>query len=97
VPNPPPDYGVACAGSGGFLPALELIDTLDGCFDAGDGGTFSVTNGLGGSVCLFVVGLATAQLPLPGGCTLWTIPSPANQLLPLYGAGPGNGNVSFSA
>ncbi len=97
TPNPAPEYGSACPGSGGFLPSLSLKQTLDGCFVPTDGVSFDVKGALGGSWCLFVLGTATANARLPGGCTLLVTPGPANQALPLFGAGPGNGWVSFSA
>ncbi len=97
VPNPAPEYGTACPGSGGFLPTLALKQTFDGCFAAGNGVSFDVAHALGGSTCLLLLGLSTAASPVAGGCTLLVTPEPANQAFPLFGSGAGNGAVSFSA
>ncbi len=97
VPNPAPEYGAACPGSGGFLPSLSLKATFDGCFAAGDGVSFDIKGGLGGSTCLLLLGLSTAAAPLPGGCSLLLAPTQANVVLPLFGAGPGAGAISFSS
>lgn len=97
VPNPEPDYGVSCAGTGGYAPTLGLPTSFDGCFEAGDTAAFAIEKGLGGSSCLLLVGVAPATIPIPGPCTLLVSPLPASATLPLFGSGPGNGAVAFSA
>lgn len=97
VPNPVPEYGVGCAGSGNFVPALSMKQSFDGCKHPGDSVTLDVKNGIGGSFCVLVFGTQAATMPLAGGCTLLTIPSPATTTLPLFGIGPGNGAIAVSA
>lgn len=84
-------YGVGCAGSGGFVPRVELA----GCASPGGNVTLHVTKGLGGSTAILFFGLTKAQAPLGGSCFLNVAPLLGGVLaLPLGGAGPGMGSVT---
>ncbi|MBI4880227.1 MAG: FG-GAP repeat protein [Planctomycetes bacterium] len=84
-------YGTGCAGSGGFIPDFAM----SGCATAGESLSFSITNGLGGSLAWLFVGATQAALPMGAGCTLnvWPAIGPLGPL-PLSGSGPGNGSIS---
>lgn len=97
VPNPPPEYGTGCPGSGGFAPEFSLDLSYDGCVFPGTNLAFSLSNGLGGSVALLLFGLSNTQAPVTPECNLLVSPSPINVVVPLLGAGPGGGAISFSS
>ncbi|MBI4878312.1 MAG: FG-GAP repeat protein [Planctomycetes bacterium] len=83
-------YGAGCAGSGGFAPALALT----GCPAPTQVVQLSLTEGLGGSLALFLFGGGQASVPIGGGCTFLLSPVlPLQSILPLGGAGPGNGSI----
>lgn len=87
-------YGSGCAGSGGFVPLLEL----DGCAAENQTVTLSISQGLGGSSALLLFGLAPGVTPLGPNCSILVTPLLGNPLpLPLFGANgvPGAGNISF--
>lgn len=85
-------YGKGCAGSGGFTPLL----TVTGCSNQGATINLSIRNTLGGSMALLALGLAPATAPLSANCTLNVAPLlPITITLPMMGAGPGNGAISF--
>lgn len=88
-------YGVGCAGSGGFVPRLEL----GGCSTPGGNVSLEVTKGLGGSTALLFFGVVRGQTPIGGnGCFLNVSPLLATILaLPLGGAGPGAGSIVVPA
>lgn len=88
-------FGSGCAGTGGFVPALEAAS----CPDPGIGGTLALrlADGLGGAVSMFVLGLNQTALPLGGGCTFHVQPALVSFLVPSGGAGPGNGFVLLAA
>jgi hypothetical protein len=83
-------YGAGCDGSGGFLPTVAV----DGCTVPGGPVTIAIENGLGGATAILFLGASEASLPLQGGCTL-LVDIAAAFALPLGGAGPGNGSISF--
>lgn len=75
-------YGAGCAGTGGFVPQLQL----NGCAEAGGAVTLDISNGLGGSNALLFLGLGRANISLSIGCAFLlssVIPSPVT--LPLGG------------
>ena len=85
-------YGAGCAGSGGFVPSL----TVDGCPIVGNTLQFTVSNGLGGSTAIFLLGVGQANVPVGGGCSLLiNTVFPATFSVPLGGAGNGGGSVTF--
>lgn len=85
-------YGSGCAGSGGFVPTLEL----SGCGAPGDAIRFAIDDGPGGALALFFLGTARTSLPLGNGCTFLTSPFSAPPLaLPLIGQNPGEGELVF--
>lgn len=86
-------YGAGCAGSGGFTPSLSIT----GCPAPGQPISINVTQGLGGSQALILVGVATSAAPLGGGCTLLVQPTPLTISFPLGGASPGTGSASLPA
>lgn len=96
-PNPVPEYGIGCPGSGGFVPRLAMNETYDGCKKPGSSLGVSVSNALGGSYCLLMLGVNTAVLPLNPTCSLLLVPSASNAVLPLFGSGPGSGAISINA
>ncbi|MFG0317821.1 MAG: DUF6923 family protein [Planctomycetota bacterium JB042] len=86
-------YGAGCAGSGGFVPVLEVAPYLP---VAGTQIVVTVENGLGGAACHLFFGLNEAALPMGLGCALNVAPLfPVSIALPLGGAGPGNGQVTL--
>jgi len=87
----PKNYGVGCAGSGGFVPQLDVTPCE---ILAGGQVQLSITEGLGGSTAILVVGLGQAATPLGSGCFLNVAPLlPVQITLPLGGVGPGAGSV----
>lgn len=88
------EYGVGCAGAGGFVPALLAA----GCTRSGGAIAIGVAGALGHTSGLFLLGVGQAAQPLPGGCSLLV-----GALLPLTvpltfgGAGPGAGVVHMGA
>lgn len=97
MPNPASKFGTPCAGTGGFLPILGLPQSYDGCVFPGTSLTFTVSGGLGGSSALVLIGLAPTNTVLPNGCSVLVSPVVTVVPVPLFGAGPGNGSVSFGA
>lgn len=86
-------YGTGCAGSGGFVPRLQL----HGCPVVGNTVLLEVDQALGGSVALLFFGATTASFPLGGGCTYYLAPVLAPfAALPLLGSGPGDGSLVIS-
>ena len=87
------NFGAGCAGSGGFVPELEIF----GCASPGDQQVFSISKGLGGSQWLLLTGFGQAAAPIGGGCT-FNIATPIPAVigpLPLPGSGAGNGALAF--
>ncbi len=86
-------YGSGCAGSGGFVPALAL----SGCPAPNQTVQLTLSQGLGGSLALFLFGAGQGSLPIGGGCTFLLNPLlPLQFILPLGGTGPGNGSIVVS-
>jgi len=88
------EYGSGCAGSGGFTPHLGVR----GCPGAGGVLQVSITDGLGSSIALFIVGTAQASFPFGSKCSVLT--NPINIVpvaIPLAAGGPGDGEITFSA
>ncbi|MFH0946027.1 MAG: hypothetical protein V2A76_12580, partial [Planctomycetota bacterium] len=84
-------YGLGCAGSGNFVPALELT----GCPSPGETFHLLLTGGLGGATALLVLGQQAASVPI-GPCTLLVGGMlPLRPALPLLGTGPGNGTFDL--
>lgn len=87
------EYGTGCSGSGGFTPELDIT----GCAKSNGNISLSISGGLGGSSALLFVGVPQVSIPVPNTpCTLVTNPL-ITISLPLFGAGPGNGAISFPA
>lgn len=84
-------YGAGCAGSGGFVPAIDVT----GCLRTAEVATFSLTNSVGGTTALVFFGSAQASIPMPGQCQLLVNLLPISIALPVGGVGPGNGAVNF--
>ena len=84
-------YGVGCAGSGGFVPALSGA----GCASPGETFELVFENGLGGAAALLGLGTGQATLPLGAGCELAILPL-TGTLVPLVlsGTGPGGGSLT---
>lgn len=87
-------YGAGCAGSGGFVPGLQIT----GNFNPGGMLTVTVDQALGGAQAFLALGLNQAAIPMGGGCLLNVSPllifaGP----LPLSGAGAGNGMIALPA
>lgn len=59
-------YGEGLAGSGGYLPHNAGL----GSTNLGDAFTLTLDEGLGGALCVLVVGLAEASMPFMGGTFL---------------------------
>lgn len=89
--SPEAEYGAGCAGSGGFVPHLELAT----CPQAGANVTITLSQAKGGAQGLFFFGTAAAALPVNGtACKLLTAPLlPFFLSIPLSGSGPGTGGV----
>lgn len=86
-------YGAGCPGSGGFIPELRL----EGCPESGNPVVLSIDQALGGTSALLLFGLGPANIQF-GLCTLLVTPIlPAQIVLPLFGSGPGNGNIAVGA
>lgn len=91
--NPP--FGHGCAGSGGFVPSLDV----NGCAMPAMPLSFSISKGLGGSSAFLFVGLTQGSQAMGAGCTLNVSPllSLVVGPLPLAGVGPGTGALQFFA
>lgn len=86
-------FGVSCSGSGGFSPTLNI----SGCAISSGLLTLEVSGGVGGSVALLLFGPAAANSPIGFGCSLAVAPIlPATPLIPLFGAGDGQGAIAIS-
>lgn len=85
-------YSFGCAGSGGHRPKIFFT----GCLAPQGAANFHLTSGLGGSIAWLVFGHASTEVPMEGGCSLKVSPLlPIAVPLPLGGAGPGNGAITF--
>ena len=85
-------YGTGCAGTGGFVPSLDMT----GCPVTGGHVTLEIQNGLGPTFAFLFIGTAQTNIPMGGGCFLLTAPVVAIvNGLPIFGAGPGNGQLSL--
>jgi len=85
-------YGVACEGSGGFLPKLYL----SGSPEAGKRITVEVSRALGGSTALVRFARKRDSVPFQG-CTLYLGNLlGSTMLIPLSGSAPGEGTGSKS-
>jgi hypothetical protein len=86
-------FGGGCAGSGGFVPKLELT----GCPAAGADLVLHVMGALGGAPTFLVVGLVPAAAPAQGGCTLLVGQVIAGVFLgATQGAGAGGGALAVA-
>ncbi len=91
----PCEYGVGCAGSGGFVP--KLTSTPCGAVDVNSQLSMTISGALGGASATIFIGLQEAALPIGGsGCTLNVVPLLVNFTVPLGGAGPGAGFLTLS-
>jgi len=80
-------YGVGCAGTGGFTPALSG----GGCPAPGESITLGIAEGLGGAVGLLLFGTGTGDASVHG-CQVPLVPVlPLTLPLTLTGAGAGKG------
>ena len=87
------NYGIACPGSGGFWPLLEV----GGCPSPGEAVSVTVSQALGGGSATFLFGFNQAFTPLPNGCLLMVSPLlPLSFTVPLLGSGPGNGQFQIN-
>ena len=88
-------FGDGCPGAGGFVPKLATSPAQPA---AGTVLNLAITDGLGGSTAILLLGLNQGSTPLGAGCTLHVGPVlPATLTVPLAGNGPGNGNVTLFA
>lgn len=87
------EFGAGCPGSGGFVPALEVV----GCATPGAPIQVAVSQGLGGSSAILIVGTTPTSAPVGGGCTLLVSPALLVGPLPLGGAAPGAGGTTIPA
>lgn len=89
------EYGPGCPGAGGFTPKLT---TFAGCANVGQSLTLNMTEGLGGSIALLLIGGGTGEIPIGGGCSvLLSSIYPAIIPIPLGGAGLGSGSFTLFA
>lgn len=87
-------FGSSCPGTGGFAPTLAT----SGCAIPAGALTVTVTGGVGGSFALLLFGQSQANIPAGFGCSVHIAPVlPPTPLIPLFGTGPGQGAISFSA
>ncbi|MBK6942295.1 MAG: hypothetical protein IPH13_19130 [Planctomycetes bacterium] len=86
------EYGVGCAGTGGFVPSLSI----EGCPQVGDLFSVEIANGLGSAPAVLLIGLGQGSIPVGGGCSLLVTPlAPVSLTVPLGGFGPGTGSLSI--
>ncbi|MFG0316116.1 MAG: integrin alpha [Planctomycetota bacterium JB042] len=88
------EYGDGCPGSGAFVPRLLPIT----CPVAGGQQVLRIDRALGSSVVAILFGVNQAALPIgASGCFLNVAPIVGPSLVvPLGGAGPGNGTLTLS-
>lgn len=87
-------FGAGCGGALGIVPSLAIA----GCPGVGNPIQLAVSQGLGGSTAILLVGLAQGSAALGAGCSLLVAqPLPIAVPLPLGGAGPGAGSVTVFA
>ncbi len=86
-------YGAGCVGAGGFVPTLKIT----GCASPGFDLDVALTNALGHTSALLLVGLGAGSLPLSGSCALAIGPLVPSFVVPitLLGGGPGAGSIEF--
>ncbi|MFG0317675.1 MAG: hypothetical protein ACF8XB_10400 [Planctomycetota bacterium JB042] len=88
-------YGEGCPGSGGFTPKLVVLG------DATPGTAFGLKleDALGGSLAMVLFGAIETSVPIGlSGCSLLVAPvSPFQPIVPIGGAGPGNGTFTLAA
>lgn len=88
-------YGAGCAGSGGFVPTLDLLPCPA---QTGQPVQLVIDDALGGTYGLLVFGLGQGFTPMDSGCALLVQPLLTPILtLPLGGAGAGNGSLILSS
>jgi len=93
-PHPAVSYGGGCAGSGGFVPGLQA----SGTWQPGTTVGIHISQGLGGSSALLMLGTSAVDLPVgSSGCSLLVAPIVTIFVLPLSGTGPGDGGLSLRA
>ncbi len=97
IPNPLPEYGTGCAGSGGYVPTLSVDYSYDGCFAPSDNVNLVIENALGGSFAVLFLGGSPAEVPMQAGCSLLLNLAPLAFLIPLSGSGPGAGEAYLAA
>lgn len=86
-------YGKGCPGSGGFVPKLTVSPPNP---TAGTQIAIMIDEGLGGANAHLFFGLQKAELPMGLGCSLNVTPLfPISLVLPLGGAGAGNGALTL--
>lgn len=88
-----PTYGQGCAGTQGFIPTLSG----NGCPEPDGNVGIDLANAFGGSTGFLFVGTDSASIPFGWGCDLLVSPPFITVAVPIFGAGPGNGFISFSA
>lgn len=88
------EYGVGCAGTGGFEPRLLPLT----CPVAGGQQVLRIDRALGGSIAALLFGLNQAAIPIgASGCLLNISPVVGPALIvPLGGIGAGNGTLTLS-
>ena len=86
-------YGLGCAGAGGFVPELALT----GCAQVGGSVTLEISEGLGNSTAVLLLGLQRFDTLLTSTCYLNVAQIlPAAFTLPLGGGPfPGSGSISI--
>jgi hypothetical protein len=62
--------GAGCPGSGGNVPNLVLNGNTTG----GGNATFAIGNAPASTIAILALGAVPTSAPLPGGCTLYTVP-----------------------
>ncbi len=87
-------YGSGCAGTGFFVPHLELT----GCPAPNQNVTLEIKKALGGSFAHLFFGVGPASIPLGGGCQFLVFPVIGQPVvLPLAGFGAGQGTLALPA
>jgi len=87
------EYGAGCAGQGGFTPTLSF----NGCPGPSETVSLDVAGAVGGAQCAILFGTGQGAAPIGAGCSLLlTGVAPFSIILPLGGAGFGNGSISLA-
>ncbi|MFG0317820.1 MAG: DUF6923 family protein [Planctomycetota bacterium JB042] len=86
-------YGDGCPGTGRFVPIVRAVPQSPA---ASTQVAVTVDDALGGASCHLFFGLGSGEVPMGLGCSLLVAPLlPVAPVLPLGGAGPGQGSLQL--